>query len=55
MLSTLKNNYLKYLFHEKLYYVNTKQYLLFYEHIISRVATIINILCSQFEGENKLN
>jgi hypothetical protein len=43
------------LWHAKLYYVNTKKYLLFYAHIISRVETIITIFCLQFEGENKFN
>jgi hypothetical protein len=32
-----------------------KKYLLFNAHIISRVETIITILCLKFEGENKLN
>jgi hypothetical protein len=37
------------------YIMLNKKYLLFYGHIISRLETIITILCLQFEGENKLN
>jgi hypothetical protein len=35
------------------YNLKGKKYQLFYEHIISRVETIITIFCLQFEGENK--
>jgi hypothetical protein len=52
LLSTFKKyHYFKHLWHAKLYYVNTKKYLIFDAHIISRVETIITIFCLQFEGK----
>jgi hypothetical protein len=35
--------------------LTTKQNLLFYAHIISRVGIVITIFCLKFERENKLN